>query len=62
MLVNDHGWETETDKSSDQIVVKPLRPLLPINEKATELYLQNCRPGTTHQIAGDVVIVPDEDF
>lgn len=35
---------------------------LPVNEAATALYLQKCRPGTTHQIRGDVVIVPDEDF
>lgn len=35
---------------------------LPINEKATALYLERCRPGTTHQIRGDVVIVPDSDF
>lgn len=26
------------------------------------LSLQKCRPGTTHQIRGDVAIVPDEDF
>lgn len=35
---------------------------LPVNPKATELYLANCRPGTTHQIRGDVAIVFDEDF
>lgn len=35
---------------------------LPVNAKATELYLQKCIPGTTHRIVGDVVIVPDEDF
>lgn len=34
----------------------------PINPKATELYHANCRPGTTHQIRGDVVIVFDEDY
>lgn len=33
----------------------------PINEKATELYHLNCRPGAG-PIAGDVVIVLDEDF
>lgn len=31
---------------------------LPINEKATRLYRAVCRPGTTHVIRGDVVIVP----
>jgi len=35
---------------------------LPINEKATQLYWEICRPGTTHQIRGSVVIVPDSDF
>jgi len=35
---------------------------LPVNAEATKLYLANCRPGTTHQIRGDVVVVPDMDF
>lgn len=35
---------------------------LPVNEKATALYMQRCRPGATHLIVGDVVIVPDSDF
>lgn len=35
---------------------------LPVNEKATQLYAANCRPGTTHQIRGDVVVAPDGDF
>ncbi len=34
----------------------------PVNPKATELYHANCFPGTTHQIHGDVVVVPDGDF
>jgi len=28
----------------------------PVNVKATELYLSICKPGTTHQIVGDVAI------
>jgi hypothetical protein len=32
---------------------------LPINERATQLYLAICRPGTTHVIRGDVVIGRD---
>jgi hypothetical protein len=32
-----------------------------VNEKATALYLANCRPGTKHRIVGDVVIVFDDD-
>lgn len=35
---------------------------LPVNTEATRLYHMNCRPGTTHTIRGDVVVVPDEDF
>lgn len=35
---------------------------LPVNSDATKLYHANCRPGTTHTIRGDVVVVPDEDF
>lgn len=35
---------------------------LPKNDKATALYLERCRPGTTHYIVGDVAIVPDSDF
>ena len=34
----------------------------PVNPKATELYHQRCKPGTLHQIHGDVAIVNDEDF
>jgi hypothetical protein len=35
---------------------------LPVNDKATELYLENCHPHVTHQIRGDVVVVPDGDY
>jgi hypothetical protein len=35
---------------------------LPVNAEATQLYHANCRPGTTHTIRGDVVVVPDADF
>jgi hypothetical protein len=46
MLVDDRGHEKG----------------LPVNAEATALYLANCIVGTTHQIRGDVVVVPDEDF
>lgn len=39
-----------------------IRKELPINSKATDLYWANCIPGTTHQIRGNVVIVPDGDY
>jgi hypothetical protein len=35
---------------------------LPVNEKATALYHARCKPGTQHQIVGDVAILPDGDF
>jgi hypothetical protein len=35
---------------------------LPVNRVATALYLANCYPGTTHEIRGDVAIVPDQDY
>jgi hypothetical protein len=31
----------------------------PMNEKATALYWKKCKPGTTHQIHGHVVIIND---
>jgi hypothetical protein len=34
----------------------------PANPEATRQYHSVCRPGTTQHIAGDVAIVPDEDF
>ncbi len=46
MLIDDSGYEKG----------------LPVNGEATRLYHLNCKPGTTHQILGDVVIIPDEDF
>lgn len=30
---------------------------LPYNRKATELYLNACKPGTTHHIVGDVAVL-----
>jgi hypothetical protein len=35
---------------------------LPVNETATRRYQDVCIPGTTWQIRGDVVIVPDSDY
>jgi hypothetical protein len=35
---------------------------LPVNAKATELYHSVCRPGTTWEIRGDVVIALERDF
>lgn len=35
---------------------------LPVNPAATAVYHAICQPGTTHEIRGIAVIVPDEDF
>lgn len=35
---------------------------LPVNVKATNLYHSVCARGTTHQILGDVLVVPDADY
>lgn len=46
MLVDDDGIDKD----------------LPVNDAATVIYHSVCRPGTTAQIHGDVVITVDEDF
>lgn len=63
MTVDDRGWETETiEHGPGHIELRPVRALRPINVEATRLYLANCVPGTTHQIAGDVYVCPDNDY
>ncbi len=63
MIVDDNGWETETiQHDASHIEIKPIRPRKPINSEATKLYHAQCRPGATHQIAGDVAIAWDKDF
>jgi hypothetical protein len=62
MCVDDNGYETEATPIPGGTWLKPVRALKPVNVKATELYHANCQPGTKHQIVGDVVVVPDEDF
>lgn len=34
----------------------------PVNAKATALYHANCRPGTTHDIRGHVIVCPEDDI
>lgn len=46
MLIDDEGHDKD----------------LPVNVEATRLYHEVCVPGTTHEIRGDVVIVPDADY
>lgn len=62
MLIDDHGYEVQTIQHSENYVeLRPIRRLKPANDKATALYHAVCKPGTTHQIAGDVAIVYDAE-
>lgn len=63
MLVDDAGWETRTvEHAPGQVEFIPTVPRKPFNPEATKLYHSVCRPGTTHQIVGDVAIAWDRDF
>lgn len=63
MLVDDNGYETTlVELGVGRLLMKPVRALKPVNAEATKLYHSVCAPGTTHQIVGDVAVVPDEDF
>jgi len=63
MIVDDRGYEvTAIRHSPTHTELRTGRALKPVNAEATSLYLANCKRGTTHQIVGDVVIVPDSDF
>jgi hypothetical protein len=63
MIVDDNAYETKfIDHGNGHMELRPVRALKPDNPKATELYHRNCHPGTTHRIAGDVYICPDEDY
>lgn len=63
MIVDDNGWEYEViEHSPGHFEHRVTRARKPINAEATRLYHANCKPGVTHQIVGDVVILPDEDF
>ena len=62
LVCDDHGWETETIDHGSHIELRPTRALNPLNVEATRLYLANSVPDTEHQIVGDCVVVPDDDF
>lgn len=58
MLLDDIG----TGFVSTGFGFRRVGPTKPVNDKATKLYWSVCKPGTTHQIHGDVAICNDEDF
>jgi len=63
MLVDDNGYETTTiEHGVGHFELRPTSARKPVNPEATKLYHSICRPGTTHEIVGDVAIVRDEDF
>ena len=66
MVVDDLGHIVEAHESTaggvHRTEMRSVGHRKPINRIATELYHANCRPGTTHEIVGDVAIVMDEDF
>ena len=68
MILDDAGYEFDVIEERDpatgnvHIEHRVTRALKPVNAEATRLYHAVCLPGTTHEIVGDVVIVPDSDF
>lgn len=63
MLVDDDGYEVEEiQHSPTHFERRPTRARKPVNVEATRLYHLNCVPGVTHQIVGDVIVLPDDDF
>lgn len=62
MYVDDNGWQVDEVVRDGVTHLVPTKALKPINAEATRLYHAICRPGTTQEIAGDVVLVHDEDF
>lgn len=62
MICDDRGYDSVPVIEGNTCHLEPVRARLPVNREATRLYHLNCRPGTTHQIVGDVVVVPDSDF
>ena len=63
MLVDDEGWDYVVEQvAPGHIRHVPTTPRRPLNAQATALYLQRCKAGTTHQIAGDVAVVVDREI
>lgn len=63
MLVDDDGYEAKAvEVSPGHTELRPVRARKPVNAEATKLYHRICKPGTTHQIVGDVALVIDEEI
>ena len=63
MVVDDLGYETvEVNHGGGVFENRCVKARKPVNEEATRLYHLNCVPGVTHQVVGDVMVVPDADY
>lgn len=63
MFVDDLGYDTKAVHHPNGVTeLRTVKARKPVNLEATKLYLANCRAGHTHQIVGDVLIVPDSDY
>lgn len=71
MVVDDYGYETHMKSRRGMhptlgaVTVHEMvcdKALKPVNLEATKLYHSVCRPGTTHQIVGDVAILQDDEL
>lgn len=62
MFCDDYGYETVPVEHEWGVELRCTKARKPVNVEATKLYHANCKPGTTHQIVGDVLVVPDTDY
>jgi hypothetical protein len=62
MAIDDNGYVVEAVVDRNVTRLVSIRANHPVNEKATAFYHAICRPGTTHQIVGDVAIMHDSEF
>jgi hypothetical protein len=62
MFVDDAGYETEPVQHEWGVELKCTKARKPVNVEATKHYHANCVPGTTHQIVGHALIVPESDY
>lgn len=63
MAIDDRGYDSEmVEVAPGHFKLNPVKANKPPNAKASNFYWWICRPGTTHQIVGDVALFHDDDF
>lgn len=63
MCVDDQGYQIEeVETRPGHFELQAVLARKRVNIRATQLYHEHCKPGTTHAIVGDVAIVPDSDY